>query len=65
MRPKYDIIFTPKRPFWQIYKEKIVMNTFKKILALLLALVFICTALIACKNDKKDDDKQDDGNKNN
>ena len=41
------------------------MNTFKKILALLLALVFICTALIACKNDKKDDDKQDDGNKNN
>ena len=65
MRPKYDIIFTPKRPFWQIYKEKIVMNTFKKILALLLALVFISTALIACKNDKKDDDKQDDGNKNN
>ena len=65
MRPKYDIIFTPKRPFWQIYKEKIVMNTFKKILALLLALVFICTALIACKNDKKENDKQDDGNKNN
>ena len=65
MRPKYDIIFTPKRPFWQIYKEKIVMNTFKKILALLLALVFICTALIACKKEKQDDDKQDDGNKNN
>ena len=28
------------------------MNTFKKVIALVLALVFICTALIACKKDK-------------
>ena len=39
------------------------MNTFKKILALLLALVFISTALIGCKKDKTNDDQQDEGNK--
>ena len=64
MRPKYDIIFTPKRPFWQIYKEKIVMNTFKKVIALVLALVFICTALIACTKDKTNDNQNDNGNQN-
>ena len=41
------------------------MNTFKKILALLLALVFICTVLIGCKKDKQNDNQQDDGNKGN
>ena len=39
------------------------MNTFKKILALLLALVFVSTALIGCTKDKTNDDQQDEGNK--
>jgi hypothetical protein len=39
------------------------MNTFKRILALLLALVFISAALMGCKKNKTDDNQQDDGKK--
>ncbi|MBR2613589.1 MAG: hypothetical protein IKC55_03110, partial [Clostridia bacterium] len=40
------------------------MNTFKKVIALVLALVFICTALIACKSNKTNDDQSNNGNQN-
>ena len=40
------------------------MNTFKKVIALVLALVFICTALIACTKDKTNDNQNNNGNQN-
>ena len=51
--------------FWQNFKEKIVMNNFKRILALLLAVVFIGATLVACKKDKTEDNTATDGGNNN